>query len=134
MTSSTYTASRWSEVQSTAVQPLSKGISQAATAGTTTNIDLSISDDVFFRGIEVLLNNSNFGDTITVEVLDNNSTIVGVPVYNWNVQSNQNVILKYESLVPLKLPGTYTLRVIYSSTGLLNVTVAINYILLKVLF
>lgn len=50
------------------------------------------------------------------------------------MQSDSQISLKYEGIVPKKALATFTLRMIYTSTALLGTTnVAINYLMMKIL-
>lgn len=133
ITGSLYSPDTWGEVQASKIQTAAVGVSGTATANTTTNIDFALTDDSLIRGIEIGVVNSNPGDTMTLQVIVGGS-VVATPVTSWNAPVMSNTI-RYESVAPQKIPGTATLRLRYTSTSLLtSPTVAINYLLLKVLF
>lgn len=139
MTGSTYTCSRWADLQSQYVKPNALGIVGTATAGQITTKDYTLTDDIFIRGIEVLVNGSAFGDSITIQVLDTNNlmgygagAVVSTPVTAWNVSNTLN-IFEYESIVPQKGLATFTVRIIYTSVGLTEVSFGINFLFLKIL-
>lgn len=139
MTGSTYTCSRWLDLQSQYIKPNAIGITGTATAGQTTIKDYALTDDVFIRGIEVLTDGSAFGDSITIQVLDSNNlmgygagAVVSTPVSNWNISPTKS-FLSYEAIVPQKGLATFTVRVNYTSVGETDVAFGINFLFLKIL-
>jgi hypothetical protein len=141
MINSTYNADRWDMVASYAIAPLAIGLTASCAAGTSTNLDYVLTSDAFFRGIQFLVSGATFGDTISLKIIDTlgvtgapPGTVLLTPVSNWNIVSDQQNSITYESVVPKKIPGTFTIRIVYNSTGLLTpVSLAVNYELLNIL-
>lgn len=140
MTGSTYAPQRWSDVETSKVQPDTIGIKGTAAANTTTNIDTKIADDVLIRSVEPIIANMNFGDTITVSVVDVDGvyfpagTVISSPVQNWNVQTSTQIQEDYQSISPFKMLGGLYVRIAYTNTNaLVAASVEINFQFLKVL-
>lgn len=53
MINSTYLADRWQDIAQDKVSPAAVGITDTVSAGATKNIDYTLTDDIFFRGIEL---------------------------------------------------------------------------------
>jgi len=141
MNNSKYLADRWADVQQDKVAPFSSGISVTCFPNQSTNVDLVLTDDVFFQGLEVLLSGATFGDTVSMLVIDTNGitgvppgTVLLAPVLNWNVETDRQKTLTYEAVVPKKALASFTIRAVYNSTSLLTpVKMAINYKMLRLL-
>jgi len=141
MINSTYVPGKWSEIDSGKVAPFVFGITQTVPASQTTNINYILTDDVIIRGIEFLAKGSNFGDTISLKIIDTNGvtgvspgTIIAVIVSNYILSSDLQKFLSYESVVPKKILATMTIQISYTSTGILTpINTAINFLLLKTL-
>ena len=140
MIGSKYAADRWIDIQQDKVAPASMGASASCAAGSSTNVDVVLTDDMFVVGLEFIAVGALVGDTVTLQVIDTNGvvsppgTVIMTPVSNWNVSSDQQMFLKYQAITPKKVLGTMTIRAIYTSTSFLSpVILKINYIFLKVL-
>jgi len=142
MTGSNYAPPTWPSVLASAVQPNVMGIQATVPVNTTKSIDTLIADDSLINGIQLLVNGSTFGDTVTVEIVDKNgvyfpaNTVVATPVTNFNIITSDQLQADYHSIAPFKLLGGLYIRIIYTSTGglLANVDVNANFILAKVLY
>lgn len=138
-TGTTYAPQHWQDVDAVNVSTNVTGTTGTISAGQTQNIDTLIADDVLIRGIEFLLRNSAFGDTVTIKVVDKDgvysppNTVLGTPVSNYNVAADQQMQSSYQAVAPMKMKGGLYIRFTYSSTGQINVNVAVNFLLLKVL-
>lgn len=117
-----------------------QGMSQTAPAGTTTNIDLKLVDDHFMSGGILRTLNSAFGDTATFQVVDIDNVmgygagcILGQYATNWYMRSDSQEQVNESTPYPVKLPAGLYLRLVYTSIGTTDVTVAIIYRLHKVL-
>ena len=70
------------------------GITGIATAGTTTNIDHALTDDMLITGAQVLTSIATFGDSITFQVVDVTGvvapagTVLGQFITNWKLRSD----------------------------------------------
>ena len=116
-----------------------QGVSATVTAGSTQNIDLTLTDDSLLTGVNVISGNGNFGDYVNLEVIDTSGAFTGVPgtlinqfVTNWYLapEAQDEFKLSY----PAKLLTGMTIRIIYVSTGTVNPFLATNYELHKILF
>lgn len=140
MTGSTYAPQTWEDVQASKVQPDVIGIKGTANANSTTNIDTQVADDVLIRGIQPIINGMNFGDTITISIIDKDgiyfpaNTVVSTPVQNYNVETSSQDQKEYKSAAPFKMLGGLYLRIAYTNTNaLVAATVEVNFEFLKVL-
>lgn len=111
-----------------------RGISGTAAAGTTTAIDLKLTEERLLEGGQIILSGHVLGDHIAFEVVDVDNVLgygAGVVLdqyaTNWYVDpstTGQYVIrLEYVAFI---LANLY-LRLTYTSTGGSTVSVCINY-------
>jgi len=137
-TNTTYNPPNMMSFVKTALNFDARGFSTIVTAGTTSHIDFTLTDDMLITGAWVVTNNGNYGDTASLQVIDTNGTFTGVPgtvlntfMTNWYLppQTSEQFDIAY----PAKIFAGLTLRIIYTSTGSNNVFVAINYKLHRVL-
>lgn len=141
MIGSTYTPQTWDSVLVSMVSPNVIGIQASIPSGTTVSTDTRIADDSLFRGIKLIATTTTFGDTISVKVVDVDGvyaapgTILGSPVLNFNISTDQQLQADYESVAPFKILGGLYIRITYVSTGGLLSTVKIgaDLFLVKVL-
>lgn len=140
MIGSTCAPNRWQEVEVSKVQSATMGATGTATANTTTNIDVLISDDCLISSIELIASNATFGDTVTVKIIDKDgvyappNTVLATPVTNFNIIGDTQLQARYDAIAPFKILGGVYFRFAYTSTSLLtNVSVAANLILAKLL-
>lgn len=116
------------------VQGNGQGVSAtvAAGVGTTTNLDLSLSDDCIITGLELIVQNATMGDSIALQVLAG-ASVVGNPLPGpWYVPATGDS--NFDFVIPQKIVGGLKLRAIYTNSSLLGTPfVAINYKLWKVL-
>lgn len=132
MVGSTYAPQTWNDVMAAMVQPSVIGIQGSIPSNTTASIDTVITNDSLFRGIKLIAMNTTFGDTISVKIVDINGvyspagTILGAPVLNFNISSDQQLQADYESVAPFKILGGLYLRITYTSTGGLLSTVKLG--------
>lgn len=123
MIRSIYAPQTWDEVVVSNIRPNVIGVQASIPSGTTQNVDTKIVDDSLFRGIKLIANNTTFGDTISVRVVDVDGvyappgTVLASPVLNFNISSDQQLQADYESIAPFKILGGLYLRVTYNSTG-----------------
>lgn len=135
----TYAPQTWETFEAGKTAPNVIGATGTAAHGATTNIDTLISDDSFIRSIEIITKTANFGDTLTIEVIDKDAvyfsanTVVSTPVTNYNLIADQQSQISYDSAAPYKILGGLYVRVIYTSTGGTDVSVSVNYIFIKAL-
>lgn len=115
-----------------------QGVSSTVTAGATTNVDYTLTDDCLITGIELIINNGNYGDTADLQIVDLTGAFgagVGAVLNqfatNWNLPPITDT--QFDMAYPAKILASMTLRMKYTSTGTSNVFVAINYKLHKVL-
>jgi predicted ThiF/HesA family dinucleotide-utilizing enzyme len=141
MVGSTYSPQTWHDVKASVVTPNVIGVTGSIPAGQTVNVDTRIADDNLFRGIKLIATNTVFGDTVSVKVVDIDGvyapagTILSAPVLNFNISSDQQLQVDYESIAPFKILGGLYIRITYvSSGGLLSTTkIGADLFLVKVL-
>src|SRR5271165_1961125 len=75
MINSTYVAKRFEDLNADSCMVDAQSVQGTVTAGQTANIDLKLNDDHFITGLEVVANNSNFGDTVTMQVVDTDGVL-----------------------------------------------------------
>lgn len=116
------------------------GVSGTAAAGTSTNIDYAVTNDMLLTGAQVLTNTASFGDSITFQLVDINNVlgyganlVLNQFVTNWQLRTDSQEQINLHVNYPAKIATGLYLRLIYNSTGSSNVAVAINYSLHKVL-
>jgi hypothetical protein len=115
-----------------------QGVSTTVTAGTTSNLDYVLTDDCLITGVELIVNNGNYGDTLSLQVVDTTGftgylagTVLDQFGTNWNVSPISDT--QFDIVYPAKIIANLTLRVIYASTGSSNVFIGVNYKLHKCL-
>lgn len=108
------------------------GISSTAIAGTSTNLDLLLTDDVLINGGFLLARNVAEGDRVSFQVLMG-ETILNQFITNWYLNPDSTQQQMPTANYPAKLLAGLTLRIIYNSVGTQNVWFAINYNKEKVL-
>lgn len=133
MTGSTYVPQLWAEVPAIYVQPMAIGVTGNGSAGTVITKEYVLTDDVLIRGVECMVDNPSFGDTVTIQVTLGDDTLLSCPVNAWNISTIQKMI-SYQSLTPQKGLATFKVKVIYNSVGLSGtVNFGINFLFLKLL-
>jgi hypothetical protein len=122
----------------TALNFNAQGVSATITAGSTTNIDLVLTDDSMLTGVWLLVDNGSYGDFCNFQIIDTTGAFSGTPgtvlnqfVTNWYTPPTTDV--QFDMAYPAKIYATLTLRIIYHSTGTTNPFIAINYKLHKIL-
>lgn len=115
-----------------------QGVNTTITAGQTANLDCTLTDDCLLTGIELIVNNGNYGDTANLQVVDVSGAFTGHPgtilmqaATNWNLIPTSNT--QFDLTYPAKILAGMTIRAVYTSTGSTNVFLAINYKLHKCL-
>ncbi len=132
MQNSEYNPQMWHDVQAIFVKPKSIGLSGSVGAGGTTNVDLTLTDDMLIRGVEMFCNNIAFGDKVSVSVLAG-AAVVGTPITDWAL-STENKFIKYDAVAPMKLVAGLKLRFTYTSALLLGLAeFKINLNMLEIL-
>jgi hypothetical protein len=141
MVGSTYAPQTWGDVLAAMVAPNVIGIQGSIPSNTTVSIDTKIADDSLFRGVKLIAMNTVFGDTVSVKIVDVDGvyspagTVLGAPVLNFNISTDQQLQADYESVAPFKILGGLYVRITYVSTGgLLSTTkIGADFFLVKVL-
>lgn len=110
-----------------------KGVAATCTAGTSTNIDLTLADDTLVSGGGLIVIGAAQGDTIDFQVVHPTYGVLATYIDDWyiNPEVAQQVIP--EVTYPAKLVTGLKLRAVYNSVGGTDVWVAINYDKEKVL-
>lgn len=138
-TQTTYAPQHTNEMLTRAAAYSGKGVFGVCPAGQSLTLDLALPDDILIVGGRLLLENSKFGDRVTMQVVDKDGiaapagTVLGEYIQDWFV-GGQHDSLTVASPYPNKVPAGFYLRVIYTSTGTTDVSVAVNYDLHTILF
>lgn len=118
-----------------------QGTIGTAIAGTTTNIDIKLTDDHFITGGNLRTNQATFGDYCTFQVIDidnilgyGTNIVLGQYCTNWYMCSDKQEQLDETIPYPAKLKAGLYLRLKYTSTGTSDVIVAVSYRLHKALY
>lgn len=107
------------------------GFTGTATAGQATNIDYTFADTRHLVGLSVILKDQVFGDKVTLQVVHPQAGVVNEFATNWNVSADAQDQGKVEFPLRGKLDAGLKLRLVYTSVGQTNVSVACNLILHK---
>lgn len=113
------------------------GVKTLIPVGTTASVDLVLTEDHLLSGVWSIVSNGNFGDEITLQIIDTNGTYTGVTGYvlaqfiHWYLPAN--TAMQFDVPYPAKILGGMSIRAIYKSTGSSDVSFAANYKLHKVL-
>jgi hypothetical protein len=114
------------------------GVSTTISYGTTDNLDYKLTEDRFINGVNIILKDHTFDDTVCFQIVDVDDVLgygAGVVLdefgTNWGVcedQQNQGqILISYPALV---YTGLYV-RIRYTSTGLVDVKLKANLFLHK---
>ena len=140
MINSTFNPASVNDYDKSKMQLAMVGVLGPFIAGTKTNIDLALTDDMLLDGIEIFCKGHVFGDSITMQVVDINNVLgYGANLVlkqfctNFLLSDDSQKQLFFQGHYPAKIYGGLYLRTVYSSTGNLNGVVAANYMLHKVL-
>lgn len=116
-----------------------KGISARPEPGTTTNIDITMTDDSLLTGAWLVIDGATYGDYINFKIVDSTGqfsgtpgTVLKQPITTWYVPPT--VSTQIEIQYPAKLYTNLTIRIEYVSVGETSPFIAINYNLHKVLY
>lgn len=108
-----------------------QGVSATCAALSTTNIDLTLSDDVIMTGAVLVVGGASLGDYFDLQVLAGGS-VVATPIQNWYLPTSGEI--DYQLVAPKKIVTGLKLRVVVHTTALLVTPfMAVNYKLWKVL-
>jgi len=133
MQNSTYNPNAESEYSKKYLQVNNIGVTGTITAGTSNNIDYTLTDDHLLIGAQILCNNSAFGDYCDVQIIHPQAGVVSQFFTNWYLGSDKQEKYNVETKFPAKLPAGLTIRLVYHSVGNVNVDVLLNLKLLKIL-
>jgi hypothetical protein len=141
MINSTVKLPQIAQFASTNVNSANQGIMATAPAGTTTNVDLKLTDDCFLTGGILRTLNSTFGDYTAFQVVDVDNmlgygagTVLGQYTTCWYMRSDAQEQVNENTPYPAKVLAGLYLRVIYVSIGTTDVTITVMYRLHKALF
>jgi len=141
MQGSTLRLTQISQFSSDNVNNNNQGILGTALAGQNTNIDLKLLDDCFLIGGILRTQTSSFGDYAVFQVIDIDNilgygagAVLGQYVNKWYMKSDEQEQLNETTTYPAKVLAGLYLRIVYTSIGLIDVKVAINYRLHKILY
>ena len=113
------------------------GFKGTALAGVTTNVDFAIgSEDRHINGLKLILKNHSYEDTVGFQVVDKDNVIgygAGVVLktfgINWNVHDDMQDQGQNTFNYVARIPAGVYIRIVYVSTGALDVSVKLNVIL-----
>lgn len=118
-----------------------KGVLDTAIAGTTHNVDLIMTDDVFLTGGILRTDNAEFGDYADMQVVDKNNIlgngaglVINQFVTKWYMRSDAQQQFETSLPYPSKIFAGLCLRLVYHSTGSVDVKVVMNYELHRALY
>lgn len=138
--STSYAPTNIDEFSSKALNFNGVGIEGVGQAGQTTNIDYQVTDDSFLTGAILLTKTSKFGDNFIFQVIDKDGilapagTVLKQFITDWSVSEDVQKQIDMQINYPAKIYAGLYLRFIYKSSGLIDVKIAINYTLHKILF
>jgi hypothetical protein len=139
MQNSQFNPAHMSDFSRCALNLNAQGIIGVAIAGISTNFDYKFIDDHLLTGIEYIVSGSNWGDSMTLQIVDKDGifapagTILNQFATNWYLSSIAIIKDEIRSCYPAKIPTGLYLRLIYNSTGTTNVNFAINLEIHKVM-
>jgi hypothetical protein len=111
-----------------------KGVAATMTAGQSTSLDLTITDDVLMAGgTSVLVRGAAQGDKMDFQVVHPVAGVLVQFVTDWYVNPDSTLQQTPPSNYPAKLLTGLILRIIYHSVGETDVWLAVNYNREKVL-
>lgn len=132
-TGTAYNPQNINEFEKSKLNKDARGVSATITAGTTQDLDLTLSDDVLMSGGAVFLaKGAAQGDYVQFQVLQG-TTIASQFITDWYLNPDVTLQQIPTSNYPAKLVAGLTLRLKYTSTGSTDVWIAVNYNLEKVL-
>jgi len=130
----TYDPQNISSFEKTKLFKDAKGIAATVPFGTSANIDLTLTDDILMAGGNIFLaKGAAAGDKITFQAVHPQAGVVAQFVTDWFLDPDSTLQQVPTSNFPAKLAAGLKLRVVYVSVGSVDVWVAINYNLEKVL-
>jgi hypothetical protein len=139
MTNSTFNPTKVADFDKLKLNFNGMGVIGTATAGTTTNIDLALTDDNLITGAMLQCQNMTWGDSVSLQVVDVTGvyapagTVLSQFVTNWYVITDFERQIDLQINYPAKLLAGLYIRVSYTSTGTTAVNVSANYTLHKVM-
>lgn len=131
-TGTLYAPDRFVDLQSSMLQGFGQGVHANCAALTTTNIDLTLTDDVLITGLVLLTNGGTFGDYIDLQVMAG-ASVVASPVSTWYIPMSDS--MDFNMVFPIKVVAGLKLRIVCHSTNLLIApSISVNYKLWKILY
>lgn len=122
-----------SDMNADVVKFRGKGISFTATAGTSTSYDYKLTEARLISGTRLMVKNQAWGDTVKFQVVDVDNILgYGAGLVLDEFATDWCIITEKEDQGPVLLPysaevlANLYIRFIYTSTGILNVSVKCN--------
>lgn len=114
-----------------------QGVSQTLTAGASAqNIDYCLTSDEYLTGGKALVLNPNFGDNVSLQVVDKNNVlgfgagaVLNQFITSWFIQSDKQDQFNLDLAYPARMQTGLCIRVIYNSTGVIAPKLAVNWYL-----
>lgn len=133
-TNTTYNPVHTDQFEKSKLNKDAKGVLGVAVAGASTQLDLTLTDDVLISGGHgFLAKGAAWGDKVDFQVVHPIAGLVLQFLTGWYVNPDQTQQAIPSSSYPAKLPAGLILRVVYHSVGGTDVDIAVNYNLEKVL-
>lgn len=122
------------EFEKTKLNKAAKGVIGVAIAGATSSLDLTLTDDILMSGGNIFLaKGAAWGDKVDFQIVHPVYGVINQFITNWYLNPDSTLQAVPTSSYPAKLPAGITLRVLYSSVGVTDVAIAVNYNCEKVL-
>jgi hypothetical protein len=123
-----------SEFEKNKMNKDARGVIGTATAGTSTNLDFILTDDILMAGGHAFLaKGAAWGDKVDFQAVHPIAGVVNQFITGWYLNPDSTQQPLPPSNYPAKIPAGLTLRVVYHSVGATDVEIAVNYNFEKVL-
>jgi hypothetical protein len=135
MINSTYDPQNRSAYEKSKMMVSNKGLISVCNLNSTTNIDLTLTDDMLFVGMQFGCINQTWGDSVDLQILSPLLAVVLQPVTSWYVATDTQIQASEEAIFPAKIPAGFTIRLVYNSTATTGpqVNIFANFKLHKIL-
>lgn len=118
----TYKPWRSSDLEANKVNANAQGVTGTVPFGSNNiNIDFILTDDCLITGVVFFTNNSNYGDTVNMQIVDTSGiiapagTVLLQVATNWNICPNNVIDVDFQ--YPAKIISGLTIRIVYNSAG-----------------
>jgi hypothetical protein len=102
------------------------GVVGQCTAGGQKTLDFTMPADLWIKGALVMTKDAEMGDWAEAHVYHpNGTTLIATFIHQWYASEKGEIVIDTE--MASKIPTNFIVRVIYHSTGVTDVGIAINY-------